>query len=1079
MTTPGAGPPAQEAVNGMDIACPAHMPSTLTRFLGRLSVGRKLLLIFLLDMSAVIYISGILVNEKYLAINFARKELAGNAYIAGLQDAMLASAAGQTPPGAQAQVKQAEQLWGEGMSSAEPSEAFVAALQALQAAPAPGAAQQALDRGRELVTRVGNQSNLILDPDLDSYYTMSLIVLRMPELLDAISGVSAHVLARPVGSGDAGAQARHLLLEGRLDTGWQATSSDYAEAFAASTPALRTALTGSRQTLQVTLEQYRESARAAMAGGAGPAERQALMQAHHAVLTGIGQAWQQARGQMDRLLHARIEAAFHRMWLHLGTALALLALILTAVFFVARQIAMPLKRLATVADQVRLTGDHSLRASWHASDEIGRLVLGFNDMLAQLDRERVVQQELAASARAAQAQQQLVEAMPIPMMVTAVPGHQVLHANRPAQAWLGNRVDDPWRAGLDPAVRSRFFQQLADRDAVDEFEVRWNTGAEPSWAVLSARRLEFQGQSAVLTAFTPINHLKFMERRLELWAKVFEASGEGIVIIDAQHRILTANLAFCRSTGYELHELIGESVAAADELGGSAAFLAGLWPQLERRSQWQGEVEMQRRNGSRYPAWLMLNAMRDGKQGAVSHYIATTIDISDRKRNEERIRFLAQHDVLTELPNRSLCVERLRLALQHAQRRGDKVAVLFIDLDRFKHINDSLGHHIGDGLLRSVARRLLDSVRIGDTVSRLGGDEFVVVLDGVSDLHEVVHIVDQRLVPRVREPHEVGGTRLHISCSVGVALYPDDALDLDTLMRHADVAMYQAKALGRDTAHFFTADLNERAQARARLESNLHQALEREELSLHYQPRVDAHSHRVLGVEALLRWSSPALGQVAPAQFIPIAEETRLIVPIGAWVIDEACRQMADWRGQGLAPDQVSINVSALQLGDDSLVETLRAALERHGLPAGTVELELTESMLMDRAEQTLDRLHAIKRLGVELAIDDFGTGYSSLNYLNRFPIDRLKVDRSFVRDMFEDPADLAITRAIIGLGHTLGLRVVAEGVETEREAQTLRAAGCDELQGYLIARPLAAGDLQRWLQQRNVGAPALEAAAQ
>ena len=1051
------------------------MPSTLTRFLGRLSVGRKLLLIFLLDMSAVIYISGILVNEKYLAINFARKELAGNAYISGLHDAMLASAAvppAPLPASALAAVERSEQQWGEGMVSRDASHAYRQALDALQVQAGPAQAQAALKLGRDLVTRVGNQSNLILDPDLDSYYTMSLTVLRLPELLEALSDLSAHALAQPLGQGDASAQTRHLLLEGRLESGWRATVSDYDEAFAAGQPALRQQLQPSRQALERAMQRYRDSVRAAVHPGAGVMQRQALLHAHAELLAQTGQAWEGTRAQMDRLLLTRIDGFFARMWLHLGTALGLLALILTAVFFVARQIARPLKRLADVADQVRLTGDHSLRASWHASDEIGRLVLGFNDMLAQLDRERLVQQELAASARAAEAQQQLVEAMPIPMMVTAVPGHQVLHANRPAQSWLGHCIDDPWRIGLEPSVRSRFFQQLADRDAVDEFEVRWHAGAEPSWAVLSARRLEFQGQSAVLTAFTPINHLKFMERRLELWAKVFESSSEGIVIVDASYRILTANRAFCRSTGYELHELLGASVAQAEDLGGLATFLAPLWSKLDHRANWQGEVEMQRRNGSHYPAWLMLSVMRDGKQGVVSHYIATTIDISDRKRNEERIRFLAQHDVLTELPNRSLCVERLRLALQHAQRRGDKVAVLFIDLDRFKHINDSLGHHIGDGLLRSVARRLLDAVRVGDTVSRLGGDEFVVVLDGVRDLHEVVHIVDQRLVPRVRQAHEVDGTPLHISCSVGVALYPDDAQDLDTLMRHADVAMYQAKALGRDNAHFFTAELNERAQARLNLESNLRHALSQQELSLHYQPRIDAHSQRVLGVEALLRWHSPALGPVSPAQFIPIAEETRLIMPIGAWVIDEACRQMADWRRQGLDLGQVSINVSALQLRDDSLVQTLGAALQRHGLPSGAVELELTESMLMDHAEQTLARLHAIKQLGVELAIDDFGTGYSSLNYLKRFPLDRLKVDRSFVRDMLHDPADLAIAHAIIGLGHTLGLRVVAEGVETEREAQTLREAGCDELQGFLLAHPMPATALQEWLQARGAARP-------
>jgi len=1070
----------QRGANGIDIAASEswthrqervekHNPmrNGLIRFLGRLSVGRKLLLIFLLDMSAVIYISGILVNEKYLAIDFARKELAGNAYIAALHRGLLASAAAQ-PPAATAEariaVAQAQQAYGQGMESEALSSAFQSALQTLASDPA--AAPAALSRGRELITRVGNQSNLILDPDLDSYYTMSIIVLRVPELLDAVADLSRLVgqASQTSAAAENEARARFLLLEGRLDTSRQALESDYAEAFAAGGASTRAALEPSMREVLQALARYREAAREAMATDGAP---ESLTRSHAQLLEQLGSAWAAAGQNMERLIHIRIDGFFARMWLHLGTALGLLALILSAVFFVARQIAVPLKRLAGVTDEVRRSGDHSLRAKWDSSDEIGRLVLGFNDMLAQLDRERIAQQELAASARAAEAQQQLVEAMPIPMMVTAIPGHQVLHANKPAQAWLGGHVDDPWRVGMDARVRSRFFQHLADRDAVDEFEVHWRAGAEPSWAVLSARQLVFQGQNAVLTAFTPINHLKFMERRLNLWAKVFEASSEGILIIDANHRILTANNAFCKNTGYELHELMGEEMEGGTEHNAALSFLNALRPLLIQRSNWHGEVMMQRRDGSIYPAWLILSVMRESQQGHVSHFIATTIDISDRKRSEERIRFLAQHDVLTELPNRSLCVERLRLAMQQAQRRGDKVAVLFIDLDRFKNINDSLGHHIGDALLRSVAGRLLESVRAVDTVSRLGGDEFVVVLNGVVDAHEVVHVVDQRLVPLVRQPHDIDGARLQISCSVGVAIYPDDAQDLDTLMRHADVAMYQAKALGRDMAHFFTPELNELAQGRIKLESNLRNALEHEELSLHYQPRIDARNGRVLGVEALLRWRNAELGEISPAQFIPIAEETRLIVGIGAWVIDEASRQMAQWRAQQLDIPQVSVNVSALQLEDDSLIATLRAALERNALPPGTVELELTESTLMDRAEQTLARLHAIKRLGVELAIDDFGTGYSSLNYLNRFPIDRLKIDRSFVRDMFEDPTDLAITRAIIGLGHTLGLKVVAEGVETEREAQTLRAAGCDELQGYLFCHPLAPEALEDWLQRR------------
>jgi len=406
---------------------------------------------------------------------------------------------------------------------------------------------------------------------------------------------------------------------------------------------------------------------------------------------------------------------------------------------------------------------------------------------------------------------------------------------------------------------------------------------------------------------------------------------------------------------------------------------------------------------------------------------------------------------------------------------------LFIDLDRFKNINDSLGHHMGDGLLRSVALRLTEAVRAGDTVSRLGGDEFVVVLNGVVDIEEMAHVVEQRLIPLVRRPHAVQGAEIHVSCSVGVAVFPDDGNDLDELMRLADVAMYQAKAQGRDSAHFYTPELNQRAQQRALIETQLRHAVQAQELSLHYQPRmaVDASGERcvsgVSGMEALLRWHSPVLGQVGPDRFVPIAEETGLIVEIGNWVIETACAQIAAWRAVGVPglaasaapPLCVSINLSAVQLGAPDLIERLRVSLHRHAIPAGQLEIEITESTLMDRVDTHLRTLHAIRALGVRLAIDDFGTGYSSLNYLNRFPIDLLKIDRSFVRDMLDDPRDLAIVKAIIGLGHTLDLRVVAEGVEGELEAQALRAAGCDELQGYHYARPMPAEALADWLGAR------------
>ena len=1044
----------------------------LSRRLGRLSVGRKLLLIYLLDLTAVIFISGILINEKFIAIDFGRKEKTGAAYIEQIRPTLMAVAgwrdATVAPPQTLAGI---EQTLGAGMRSGQANERFRHALETLAAMPGNTTARAALEAGRALVTRVGNQSNLILDPDLDSYYTMSLILLRFPELLELSSEMRARLHSHGAGELDATeSRTKYFILEGRVDAITAAITTDYGEAFAAATGPLQSQLDGSPTRLLASIDRFRSAARSAMNQDSGSlATFDAAQQALFASLDG---AWGSAIVALDALLEARERGFFQRMWMHLGTALFLLLLILSAVFYVARQISRPLRGLSLVVDTVRRTGDHSLRARWDAGDEIGRLVLGFNDMLAQLDHERRTQQELAASARASDAQRDLVAAIPIPLMVTAIPGHEVLSANPPAQEWLGGRTVDPWAVGLDPGVRSRFFQGLADRGHVDEFEVCWRGGGTgvSSWAVLSARRILYQGQDALLTAFTPISQLKVMEQRLELWSKVFEASTEGIMIIDADRRIITLNRALGRFTGYDARELEGEQPERL-VLGQGNAFV-DFWPQLDQRGAWQGEVLVRRRNGSHYPAWLVASVVRDGPE-RISHYIFTSIDITERKRSEERIRFLALHDVLTELPNRSLCIERLGTAMQQARKDGRRVGVVFIDLDRFKNINDSLGHHVGDALLRTVSRRMVDAVRPGDTVSRLGGDEFVIVLADVSDADEVERIVEKRLVPAIREPYTLHSAELHVTCSVGMAMYPDDAQDIDSLMRQADVAMYQSKSGGRSMVHFFMPDMDERAQKRLQLESHLRRAIERNELSLLFQPRVQALSGSLLGVEALLRWRNHELGDVSPAEFIPIAEESGQIVAIGAWVIARACAQQAAWRDQGLGTLPVSINVSALQLRDGELTGVLRDAMSSHDVLPSSIEIEITESTLMDSAEQSLAQLRALKALGVQLSIDDFGTGYSSLNYLNRFPIDKLKIDRSFVHDMLDDPTDLAIVRAIVGLGHTLGLRVVAEGVESVEEAAMLQAAHCDELQGYLFGRPMAGDEIPDWIRQCTPAATA------
>ena len=1068
-------------------------------WLGRLSVGRKLMLIYLLDLTAVIYVSGILIHEKYLAIDFTRKEIVGTTYAAVVRDGLMGQfldASLQPPQVAEVLTRLAgvRAAHDEQLRTADVGQGFDTALEQLAstaaaASRAPDAQSltrqrsQLLREGRELLTTVGNQSNLILDPDLDSYYVMSLVVLRFPELLQAVHDTVSFLNAAPSGRGPQWS-SELLTLVGRLDAVMLGIESDYQQAFIAGSPEMRATLVSQREALKASLEGFQSQLQGIAAGESRLTAAQVGTQQAQ-VLGALRDAWTVAMVNLERLLSQRVDSLFARMWLHLGTALVLLGCILSLVTLVARQIAKPLQQLARVADEVRKSGDHTLRAHWVSRDEIGRLVTAFNEMLSQLDRDRLLQQELAASARASEAQRELVEAFPIPMVVTSIPEHEVLHSNAPAAHWLGGRKTDPWAAGLEPGVRARFFQRLADQGSVDEFEVRWKGSPEPSWAVLSARRLQFQGRDAVLTAFTPINVLKVMEQRLELWAKVFEASSEGIIIMNADQQIISVNKAFCRSTHYDFYEVIGEGLGFLLEEAGGEPLSAQIQRTMLDKESWQGEVRFRRRSGETYPAWLMVSAVRETKghnnNGVVANHIGIAIDITDRKRSEERIQFLAHHDVLTELPNRSLCVQRLQLALAQAPLTSEKVAVLFIDLDRFKAINDTLGHHIGDGLLRSVAARLTQAVRSRDTVSRLGGDEFVVVMRDVAGREDVQQLVERRLIPLIRQSHPVEGHELNVSCSVGIAVYPEDGSDIDEIMRRADAAMYEAKTTGRDMALFYSAETDQRAVARQTMEQHLRRALEREELSLHYQPRLSAKGARLLGVEALLRWNSPVLGAIPPSEFIPIAEETGMIRAIGSWVLQQACEQWVRWQtlaldtGLGdtvvphpLAHVSISVNLSAAQLSDPLLVSDIQALLARTGMPAHRLELEITESQLMDNAHASELQLAALKLLGVQLSIDDFGTGYSSLAYLKRFDIDRLKVDKSFVHDMLSNPADMAITRAIIALGHTLGLKIVAEGVEDLATAQVLSALDCEELQGYHFSRPLPVAQLEAWALQHQ-----------
>ncbi len=559
--------------------------------------------------------------------------------------------------------------------------------------------------------------------------------------------------------------------------------------------------------------------------------------------------------------------------------------------------------------------------------------------------------------------------------------------------------------------------------------------------------------------------LREAERR---YRSLFEHATEGIFQTTPDGRYLNANPALAGIYGY---------ATPAELIADLSDIQHQLYVDPERRREFvrlmrqygaarNFESHVFRRDGS--VIWISENAraVRD-ETGEVLFYEGTVVEITERKRYQEELEFQASHDSLTGLPNRALLVDRLKQTLHAARRNSRVVAVAFVDLDHFKLINDSLGHHVGDRLLLDMAARLRACVRSQDTVARQGGDEFVLVLADQPD-EAAATLVIRRVLEAISQPWAGEHGEYSISCSIGVSLFPRDGMAAETLLKCADLAMFKAKDIGRNTFQFFTPELNSAVIDRLDVVNNLRRGLERDEFLLHYQPRVDLASGRIVGAEALIRWQRPEQPLTPPGQFIPVAEESGLIVPIGAWALRAACIQNLAWQAKGLPPIVVSVNLSPIQIRRAGLVGEVAAALRDTGLEPRWLELELTESSIMQDADRINRAMAELKALGVEIAVDDFGTGYSSLSYLKRFPVDRLKIDKSFVQDVNHDPDDAAIARAIIGLGHSLNLRVVAEGVESEAQLDFMRAHGCDEIQGYFFSRPVVAAEFEAMLRRQG-----------
>ena len=581
------------------------------------------------------------------------------------------------------------------------------------------------------------------------------------------------------------------------------------------------------------------------------------------------------------------------------------------------------------------------------------------------------------------------------------------------------------------------------------------------WAEVLLTSVTLDHHSLFYAVIRDVSARKLAERSLYLSAQVFENSRDAMLVTDQRRRIISINRAYADVTAYGPDDMIGQSFTVSRSGLADPAFSRQVWAQIASVGHWQGEVCGKRRNGLSFPAWLSLTVIRD-RNAAISNYMAILTDITDRKKNDERTRHLAEHDFLTDLPNRVLLLDRLSLALMAARRKHSMLAILFLDLDDFKSINDTLGHHMGDLLLKEVARRLLKCVRAIDTVSRQGGDEFIIILADIGSVEQAAHVAGS-ILQAVTKACNIGEYAINVSTSVGISIYPNDSDDIDALIRNADIAMYHAKQAGRNRFQFFNAAMNTQVVERATFIDDLRNALGGDQFTLEYQPQIDVATGAVVGAEALIRWQHPQLGLLLPERFIGAAEECGLIIPIGNWVLEQACLQARRWHDAG-HPLVVAVNFSIAQLMQHDLRKSVTDALQACALPSGLLELELSEAILMKGGTNVAETFDALHRLGVKLTIGQFGTAYSRLSCLKNYPIDKLKIARSFIAQITCPTGDATIISTIIAVARSMKMKVIAEGVETLEQLDFLRSQGCDEYQGFLVSPALPAHELVKLL---------------
>jgi len=755
-------------------------------------------------------------------------------------------------------------------------------------------------------------------------------------------------------------------------------------------------------------------------------------------------------------------------------ALVLITLGILLAVLLARVITRPLGHLTQAVEHFSVTNE-MVNLPESASGEIGTLARTFNSMMQQV---KLRGEEM----RNSEAFLRTVMENTVDGLITTDASGRIVTFNKAAEEVFGyasgeilskdiNLIIPPAPQGAPDAHISRYQGKERRRNMGSEMVGRRKDGSEFPIEIKTTEVRTEMGHFVISTV-QDIAERQQAERRLRLAAKVMETAKEGIMICNADIKVESINPAFTEITGFSEDDIVGHNPNIMSSGHHDKSFYQEFWNSLQETGHWQGEMWDRRKGGGAYPKWLSVNAIQDN-YGVTSHYVGIFSDITDRKQAEDRLHHLAHYDPLTDLPNRLLFQGRLVQSLEYAQRYKTSLALLYIDLDRFKVINDSLGHDVGDQLLVEVGKRLRESLRGIDTVARLGGDEFTVILADVEKEADVDRLAGE-IIRSLSKPFKIAEHTCYAGASIGISMYPRDGEDAVTLSKCADIALYHVKEKGRNAYQQFNENMSTVVSKLHNMENKLRHAMLRGEFDLHYQPQMDIQSGEIVGVEALMRWVHPEDGNISPVDFIPVAEESGLINEIGAWALKKACRQAQTWQDKGLPKVRMAVNLSAQQLLQRDLANSVNELLKETGLDPRWLELELTESTLMEHQSQALETLQELDKMGIHISIDDFGTGYSSLAYLKRLPISTLKIDRSFVKDVPGDQDDEEIVKAIIAMGHSLNLNVVAEGVEERDQLSFLRWQKCDLMQGYLLAKPMDAAAMEEFLRVDRVTQPAM-----